>query len=107
MVSYKPVPRGWCVGSKEFRAEMLEYIQEQQGKWHYGAELSESADAKAQRLIAEALGGGGISLEQLASWRKGHPFKVAARVNARSRPEGTPHKHDILSRPGKRVSALI
>jgi REP element-mobilizing transposase RayT len=32
---FKPVPRGWCVGSKQFRAEMLEYIEEQRGKWHY------------------------------------------------------------------------
>jgi len=47
---FKPVPRGWCVGSKQFRAEMLQYIEEQRGKWHYGAELSESAEAKAQRL---------------------------------------------------------
>jgi hypothetical protein len=69
------VARGWCVGSKQFRAEMLKYIAEQRGKWHYGAELSESAEAKAERLIAEALRAGGIRPEHLASWRKGHPFK--------------------------------
>jgi putative transposase len=81
---FKPVPRGWCVGSKQFRAEMLEYVQEQRGRWHYGEELSESAQAKAERLITEALRLAGISPERLASWRKGHPFKVelAAKLRA-------------------------
>ena len=81
---FKPLPRGWCVGSESFRAEMLHYIEEQQGKWHYGAELSESAQAKAERLIAEALRAGRISEGQLATWRKGHPFKVnlAAKLRA-------------------------
>ena len=31
---FKPVVRGWCVGSKQFRAEMLQHIAEQRGKWH-------------------------------------------------------------------------
>ena len=63
---------------------MLEHIEEQRGKWHYGAELSESAEAKAERLISEALRVEGIRQEQLASWRKGHPFKVelAAKLRA-------------------------
>jgi hypothetical protein len=63
---------------------IIEYIEEQRGKWHYGAELSESAEAKAERLITEALRVGGISPEQLANWRKGHPFKVklAAKLRA-------------------------
>ena len=36
---FKPEPRGWCVGSEQFRAEMLKYIEQQRGKWHYEAEL--------------------------------------------------------------------
>jgi len=63
---------------------MLGYIEEQRGKWHYGAELFESAEAKAERLIAEALRAGGINQEQLASWRKGHPFKVELAAKLRS-----------------------
>jgi hypothetical protein len=64
--------------------KMLEYIQEQRGKWHYGAELSESAEAKAERLITQAPGVGGITQAQLASWRKGHPFKVELAVKLRA-----------------------
>ena len=84
---FKPVPRGWCVGSKQFRAAMLQHIEEQRGKWHYGAELSESAEAKAERLIAEALRANGVAQEQIAAWRKGHPFKV--RLAAKLRAETT------------------
>ena len=84
---FKPMPRGWCVGSKQFMAEMLQYIEEQRGKWHYGAELCESAEAKAQRLVAEALRVSGVTQEQLAAWRKGHPFKV--RLAAKLRAETT------------------
>ena len=86
--AFKPVPRGWCVGSKRFRAEMLQHIEEQRGKWHYGAELSESAEAKAERLITEALRASGLTQEQLVAWRKGHPFKVklAAKLRKDVRP---------------------
>jgi uncharacterized protein YbdZ (MbtH family) len=52
---FKPLPRGWCVGSEAYRAEMLQYIEEQRGKCHFGSELSKSAQAKAERLIGEAL----------------------------------------------------
>jgi hypothetical protein len=84
---FKPVPRGWWVGSEPFRADMFRYIEEQREKWHYGAELSESAEAKAERLIAEALRTGGVTEDRMASWRKGHPFKV--RLAAKLRAEST------------------
>ena len=66
------------MGSKQVRAEMLEYIEQQRGKWHYGAELCESAEAKAERLIGEALRVGGISQEPLARWRKAWSQAVPA-----------------------------
>ena len=46
--------RGRCVGSEPFRAEMFQHIEQQRGKWHYGAEFAESGKAKAERLVAEA-----------------------------------------------------
>ena len=36
---FKPVVRGWCVGSEQFRADMLKHVEEQRGKWHYGHQL--------------------------------------------------------------------
>jgi putative transposase len=73
---FKPLQRGWCLGSREFKAEMLKYIEEQKGRWHYGSELRESAQAKAERLIAQAARCQGLTDQNLALWRKGHPAKV-------------------------------
>jgi hypothetical protein len=73
---FKALRRGWCLGSKQFRADMLKYIEQQKGKWHYGEELRESAAAKAERLVGEALRADGVSEDQLNTWRKGHPYKV-------------------------------
>jgi len=81
---FKPLKRGWCVGSREFRAEMLEYVQEQRGKWHYGVELCESAQAKAEHLIEETLKREGITEQELVSKPKGHPAKVQLAVQLRS-----------------------
>jgi hypothetical protein len=59
-------------------------VEEQRGQWHYGAERAESGKAKAQRVITEALRSAGVREEQMARWRKGHPFKVklAAKLRA-------------------------
>jgi hypothetical protein len=73
---FKPLRRGWCLGSKTFRADMLKHVEAQEGKWHYGEELRESAQAKAERLIGEALRSGGVTDGTMTNWRKGHPFKV-------------------------------
>lgn len=81
---FKPVRRGWCVGSEKFRKEMLEYIEQQRGKWHYGRELCEAAQAKAERLIQQALQAEGVTEDQLARWRKGHPFKVSLAAELRA-----------------------
>ena len=81
---FKPVRHGWCIGSQEFRLEMLRYFEEQRGRWHGGPELRESAQAKAERLIAAALSNMGAGEQQLKAWRKGHPFKMqlAAKLRA-------------------------
>jgi REP element-mobilizing transposase RayT len=84
---FKPVPPDWCIGSEQFRKEMLEYVEQQRGKWHYGQELCEAAQAKAERLIQTALRSEGLTHDQLAKWRKGHPFKI--RLAAKLRAETT------------------
>jgi putative transposase len=81
---FKPLQRGWCLGSEQFRAGMLKYIEEQRGKWHYGRELAESSHAKAERLIKAALQTAGVTEEQLAIWRKGHPLKLELAVRLRA-----------------------
>ena len=81
---FKPLSADWCIGSEPFRADMLEYIERQRGKWHYGSELWESSPAKAEHLIGQALDSEGISEEQLGRWRKGHPFKIKLAVRLRA-----------------------
>ena len=81
---FKPVRRGWCVGSEQFREDMLRYIEQQKGKWHFGPELGQASIAKAERLIRETLQTEHVTEEQLIRWRKGHPFKIklAAKLRA-------------------------
>ncbi len=83
---FKPVRRGWCLGGEEFRRGLLEQIAGQRCASHYGEELKESAAAQAQRLIDEALGKKGWTMEDLQARRKGDAFKVrlAAQLRART-----------------------
>jgi hypothetical protein len=45
--------RGWCVDSEEFRKELL--TQMSAGPQHFGPEIRQSGEQKAQRRIAEEL----------------------------------------------------
>jgi hypothetical protein len=63
---------------------MLKYIEQQKGKWHYGEELRESAEAKAERLVGEALREDGVPEDQLKTWKKGHPYKMNLALRLRA-----------------------
>ena len=82
---FKAVRRGWCLGGEEFRRELLEQIAEQRSTHHYGAELVESAEARAERLLAAALQKKGWSPEDLQARPKGDPFKVRLALALRAR----------------------
>jgi REP element-mobilizing transposase RayT len=73
---FKVVRRGWCLGGEGFRQELLDQIAGQRSGSHYGAELAESAEARAQRLITQALRRKGWSEQELKARRKGDEFKV-------------------------------
>lgn len=74
---YKAVRRGWCLGDKKFRQELLEQMSERRGEWHYGAELQESAEAQAEGIIQVELKRKRWGEEDLKTRRKGDAFKVA------------------------------
>ena len=82
---FKAVRRGWCLGGKGFRRDLLAQISEQRREWHYGPELIESEEEKAQRLVEAALQKKGWTEDDLAGQRKGHPFKLALAVKLRAR----------------------
>jgi hypothetical protein len=49
--------RGWFLGDKTLNEESLAQVSvsAQAGSWHYGEEFQESAEAKAERLVAGEL----------------------------------------------------
>ena len=73
---FKPVERGWCLGSEAFREELLEAAGQRVGRSHYGAERRETGEAKAQRLVREGLQTLGWTEKQLSTRRKGDKGKV-------------------------------
>jgi len=53
--AFKPIVRGWALGSEEFRKELLAQMSERRGAEHYGAEIRESALEKAERITLQEL----------------------------------------------------
>jgi len=49
---WKAVERGWRLGSKAFKAELLEQMRESRGD-HYGPDLREADEVHAERLVQE------------------------------------------------------
>jgi hypothetical protein len=84
---FKAVRRGWCLGDKAFRKELLEQMGERRGANHYGEECYESAEAKAERIVAEELRQRGWSEAELRLRSKGDKGKVV--MAARLRRETT------------------
>jgi len=79
---FKEVERGWCLGSEAFRKELLAQMSEQAGAEHYGREIRESAQGKAERIVAEELKRMGWEESDLERHRKGAPqkLKIALRL---------------------------
>ena len=74
---YKPIRRGWFLGDMALKGELLAQVNAQAGDWHYGEELQESAEAKAERLVAAELKRRKWDAKTLAQRRKGDPAKLA------------------------------
>lgn len=60
---WKPLRRGWCLGSEEFRAKLLAAMETKLGEHHAGRLRHESAAAKGERIVGEEL--------RRASWKEG------------------------------------
>jgi putative transposase len=95
-VDLKAFRRGWCVGSKEFKAEMLEKMEGRLGAHHSGELRMESAEVKADKIISEELRRLGWKRRELANRRKSDPAKLA--IAARLRRETTLTLKDITAR---------
>ena len=84
---FKPIRRGWCLGEKAFRKELLAQMSERIGAEHYGEERSETAAAQAEQIIAAELKRRRWREGELKKRPKGDGEKVA--VAARLRAETT------------------
>jgi hypothetical protein len=73
--NWKAVERGWFLGNKEFKEELLAQVHERR-RDHYGAELREADLQHAERVLQEELSRRGLTEAGLALRRKGDPQKV-------------------------------
>lgn len=73
---YEMARRAWCVGSGEFRQELLAAAQERVGANHYGWEKQESGEQKAERIVLAGLKELGWAEQELEGRRKGDPAKL-------------------------------
>ena len=78
----KRIERGWCLGSDEFRKELLAEMQEQVGPHHGGGERQETEEAKAERILTEELKRSRLNLAELKRRKKGDQkkCKIALRL---------------------------
>ena len=84
---FKPIRRGWCLGEETFREELLAQMSERMRAEHYGEERAATAEALAERIIAEELKRGRWQEADLKTRTKGDAVKVA--LAARLRAETT------------------
>jgi hypothetical protein len=72
------------IGARSFREELLEQIGAKKGAQHYGEELRESDEQKAQRMVAGMLREAGWKESELGRRLKGDVKKgrMAARLRA-------------------------
>ena len=84
---YKAIRRGWFLGDEALKKELMAQMSEKGGKSHYGEELRESAEAKAERIVVEELKRLGLAEGELNRRRKGDPEKT--RIAGRLRRETT------------------
>jgi hypothetical protein len=70
------IRRGWHLGGEEFKAKLLDKIEEKLGENHRAEERRESEEQKAERVVREELRRIKWGEEDLEKQRKGHPKKV-------------------------------
>jgi putative transposase len=83
--AFRLIRRGWFIGKEALKQELLAQMWKKAGKSHCGQELQESAEAKAERIVAEELKRVGLAEDELNQRRKGDLEK--ARIARRLRRE--------------------
>jgi REP element-mobilizing transposase RayT len=81
--SLRELREGWCLGAEAFRRECLERMEGKVGENHPGQTRFETAQAKAERIIAEELGGLNWTEQDLAARPKSDSLKLALAARLR------------------------
>jgi hypothetical protein len=84
---WKSIRRGWCLGSAQFKAKLLEQMEGKLGEHHSRELKQESAEAKAEQIIGEELKRLKWTAGDLNQRAKSDPAKLA--LAARLRRETT------------------
>lgn len=79
----KAVRRGWCLGDKAFRQELLGQMQGRRGAEHYGGGRFEPDGAKALSILEQELKRRGWKPGELKARRKGDKNKAAMAARLR------------------------
>ncbi len=66
--------QGWSIGSEAFRQQCLERMEGKVGENHPGQTRLETAEAKADRIVAEELARLRWTENDLATQQKSHPI---------------------------------
>ena len=82
--TYQPIRRGWFLGEKTLKKELLAQMKEQMGAEHYGEERQETAEAQAEEMIAEELRRCRWQEGDLGRRAKGDTVKVALAARLRA-----------------------
>ena len=88
--------QAWCIGSEAFRQECLQRMEGHVGENHPGRTSLETAEAKAERIIAEELARLHWTSTDLSARPRSHPAKLA--LAARLRQETTLSVKQIAAR---------
>ena len=81
---YQTVRRGWCLGDKTFRKELLGQMKERMGVEHYGLERQETAETQAEAMVVAELRRLRWRGEDLSRRPKEDAAKVALAVRLRA-----------------------
>jgi len=78
------IRRGWCLGSEDFRRDLLASAADQAGSNHYGSDRFRSSQERAMRMVSQELKRLGWVESDLTRRRKGdrHKVKLARRLRA-------------------------
>jgi hypothetical protein len=77
---FKAARRGWLLGEKKFRQELLAQMKEPMGEHNYGEERAETEQEHAERIVREGLKRLGWKEAGLTARRKGDPEKLKLAV---------------------------